>query len=175
LWKLKAAIFRGFPHTLGGVITILSALVSLLILMSQGDKLELQWSIGFEADGSSHEFRRSSWAGRDRVTAAASRFESLCDAIWPLSSVWHNAFGRFDGRSESDARLVGSKRLADRFQGVLAGLDVHSCIPSRSHVSERVSPVAMMARRRLPLSPTLPRTLATVSWDKDENAYRQKL
>jgi hypothetical protein len=39
---LKAAIFRGFPHTLGGVITILSALVSLLILMSQGDKLELQ-------------------------------------------------------------------------------------------------------------------------------------
>jgi len=40
--KLKAAIFRGFSHTLGAVITILSALVSLLTLMSQGDKLELQ-------------------------------------------------------------------------------------------------------------------------------------
>jgi hypothetical protein len=44
------------------VITILSAIVSLLILMSQGDKLELQRAIGFEGDGSSHGFRRSSWA-----------------------------------------------------------------------------------------------------------------
>ena len=34
--KLKAAIFRGFSHTLGGVITILSALVSLLILFALG-------------------------------------------------------------------------------------------------------------------------------------------
>jgi len=42
--KTESRDFPGLSPYLGGVITILSALVSFLILMSQGDKLEL-WYI----------------------------------------------------------------------------------------------------------------------------------